>query len=223
MRRGTVAGIVAVLVAVVLGIGLFRWIDDDPAEPEAHTGDAVVRAEVVEPLELARRRVITDADPCDTPAAKPFRPVSLAVPGLVGAQTVLALPRDSRGTPGVPPLGSGKQHVAWDAPGVLPGEPSGKVMLNAHAWPDRSALGDRFVAGLDVGERIVLSGRGGQRLCYEVTERTEVPFDDSAMINRVYALGGPPEAVMIVCSGTRTGPGEWSHRTVWFARPVGTA
>lgn len=220
MRRGTIAGVVAVLVAVAVGLGLAQWLGDDPPVREARVGAAVEAEEPAEAPRVAERRVLTVPGPCDRPAAKPFRPVALAVPGLVPARPVVALPREASGAPGVPPLGSGKHHVGWDAPGPLPGSPAGKVLLNAHAWPDRSALGDRFVRGLDVGERLVMAGRGGARLCYEVAARTEVPFDDPAIIKRVYADGGPPEAVIIVCSGTRTGPGEWSHRTVWFARPV---
>jgi hypothetical protein len=51
-----------------------------------------------------------------------------------------------------------------------------------------------------------------------VTERTEVPF--AAPGGRVYDTEGPPQAVIIVCSGVRTGPGHWTQRTLWFARPV---
>jgi len=26
--------------------------------------------------------------------------------------------------------------------------------------------------------------------------------------------------VIVVCSGERLGPGDWTHRTLWFASPV---
>ncbi len=35
-----------------------------------------------------------------------------------------------------------------------------------------------------------------------------------------YDADGPPRVAIIVCSGTRTGPGEWSHRTIWFGRAI---
>jgi hypothetical protein len=159
--------------------------------------------------------------PCTHPAQRSFVPVSADATDAATGAAVLALPRDAAGVPGVPPLStSGKNAFAWDASGVRPGSPDGNVLLNAHTWPDGSALGNRLLAGLDVGEQVVLHGATGVRLCYRVTERVEVRADQP--FPRYYGVpGGPPQVAIVVCSGSRLGPGQWTHRTVWFARPVG--
>lgn len=151
--------------------------------------------------------------------ARPFTPTSVAIPGLTGGARVLALPRDADGVPGVPPLTSaGKAEFAWDRPpGIRPGERRGNVLLNAHTWPDGTALGNRLLAGLHEGDRIVVRGRGAS-LCYRVTDRVSVPAGASG--HRYYDRTGRPQLAIVVCSGTRLGPGSWTRRTLWFASPV---
>ena len=120
--------------------------------------------------------------------------------------------------PGVPPLTStGKFQFAWDREqGIRPGDPAGNVLLNAHTWPDGSALGNHLLAELQRGDRIVVRG-GTARLCYRVTERVEVLAERG--MPRYYARDGSPQLAIVVCSGRRLGPGVWEKRTVWFASP----
>jgi hypothetical protein len=150
--------------------------------------------------------------------AHPFAPTSIAIPGVTRGATVLAPPRETNGVPGTPPLTSeGKLEFAWDrAQGIRPGDAHGNVLLNAHTWPDGSALGNRMLAGLHEGDRIMVRGRTG-RLCYRVTERVEVAASDGLV--RYYARRGRPQLAIVVCSGRRLGPGEWENRTIWFASP----
>jgi hypothetical protein len=162
----------------------------------------------------APRATLAAKPPCTT-ATEPFVPTAIDITGVDYA--VQALPRDERNIPGVPSLGD-KFVVAWDAPGVRPGESRGNVLLNTHTWPDGSALGNRFLARLHEGDVFVLK-EGGIRQCYRVAERTEVSVENPPL-KRVYDREGPPHAVIIVCSGTRLGPGEWTHRMLWFAQPV---
>ena len=70
---------------------------------------------------------------------------------------------------------------------------------------------------LDEGDRIVLEGANA-RLCYTVNKRIEVLATDG--YSPYYDRDGSPKIALIVCSGERTGPGEWSHRTIWFAEPM---
>jgi sortase (surface protein transpeptidase) len=127
-------------------------------------------------------------------------------------------PRETDGVPGTPPLTTrGKSLFAWDREqGIRPGDLAGNVLLNAHTWPDGSALGNRLLARLHVGDRIVVRGADA-RLCYRVTERVEVPAD--ANMPRYYDTAGPPQLAILVCSGRRLGPGNWEKRTIWFASP----
>lgn len=156
---------------------------------------------------------------CETPATEPFTPTRITVQGVVREAKVLALPRDSSNVPRVPPTSqAGKQQVAWDRPpGIEPGSPKGNVLLNAHTWPDGLALGNKFLKGLDEGDRIVLHGDGATS-CYEVDKRIEVRASDGYV--PYYDREGPPQVALLVCSGKRLGPGDWTHRTIWFAKAV---
>lgn len=167
------------------------------------------------PAEVQAGVTVERATPACATAA-PFVPSQIAVPGVVGRAEVRALPRDADHVPGVPPV-SQKHAFAWDRPGIRPGEPRGNVLMNVHTWPDGSATGNALLRELHVGDRIDLFGEG-RRLCYEVTERIEVHVDDG--YPPYYDTEGPHQLAVVVCSGVRRGPGDWSHRTIWFARPM---
>jgi hypothetical protein len=161
----------------------------------------------------------TTDSPCANPATESFRPTRITVQGVIRNAKVLALPRDSRNVPLVPPVAAvGKTQVAWDRPpGIKPGSPKGNVLLNAHTWPDGSALGNKMLKRLDKGDRIILRGDDAT-LCYEVDERIDVRASEG--YPPYYDREGPPKIAFLVCSGKRLGPGEWTHRTIWFASPV---
>lgn len=154
-----------------------------------------------------------------TAVAQAFTPRTITVAGVTRDADVVAPPRDANGVPGTPPLSSyGKSVFAWDREQqVRPGDPAGNVLLNAHTWPDGSALGNRLLAALQPGDRIVVRGADAE-LCYRVTERVEVLAEDG--LARYYATDGPPQLAIVVCSGRRLGPGVWEKRTVWFAAPA---
>ena len=167
---------------------------------------------------MARGTTLKPRPACG-PAVHAFAPRTVSVAGVTRGASVVAPPRDANDIPGVPPLTSaGKVLFAWDREqGISPGDPHGNVLLNAHTWPDGSALGNRLLATLHHGSRIVVRGEG-ERLCYRVTEEVEVLA--SAGLPRYYDKTGPPQLAILVCSGRRLGPGDWTHRTVWFARQV---
>lgn len=153
-------------------------------------------------------------------AVQPFRPTSLRIPNVVGPTRVLAMGRDRNGVPRTPPLTErGKWQFAWDK-ARRPGSGHGVVRLNAHTYPRFAglALGNRLLARLRLGAQIVVSGPGSARLCYRVIRRVKKRAGGS--FADYYAMSGPPRLAILVCSGRRRGPGDWSHRTVWFAEPV---
>ncbi len=155
--------------------------------------------------------------PCPT-TARPFEPTRVDVPGVDRGAGVVFPARVRVDVPGTPSTDStGKQQFAYDrVQDVQPGDRRGNVLLNAHTFPDGSALGNRLLDGLREGGRLVLSD-GDRRLCYRVTERLEVSAD--ANFYRYYDQDGPARVAIVVCSGERLGPGIWTRRTVWFARP----
>jgi hypothetical protein len=95
--------------------------------------------------------------------------------------------------------------------------------MNAHSWADGSALGNVLLAHLHAGDLVLVQGAGGSRQCYRVRQRLVVPFPDSPhrVIARYYATKGAPRLALVTCSGRRLAHGVWTHRTLWFARPLG--
>lgn len=153
-----------------------------------------------------------------------FDPASVTIPGVVGATAVLSRGRDSHGVPLPPPLTDrGKWQLAWDRESSLrPGDPRGVVRFSAHTYPrdgsHGSALGNRLLARLRTGARLQVMGGEGQLLCYRVVRRVDVRAEES--VPGYYSATGPARLAILVCSGTRRGPGNWSHRTIWYAVPV---
>lgn len=156
-----------------------------------------------------------------------FRPTSLTIDGVVEPTKVLALGQDHEGVPRPPPLTErGKWQFAWDkAAGVRPGSPEGVVRLTAHTYPRDgsygSALGNLLLDRLRTGASLEVSGAGGERLCYRVTRKVEVSA--KASLSGYYSTIGSPRLAILVCSGRRRGPGDWTRRTIWYAEPTGAA
>lgn len=144
-----------------------------------------------------------------------------------GRYPVLARGRDRRGVPKPPPLtDKGRWQLAWDKESrIRPGGRRGVVRLTAHTYPrDGSyghALGNRLLRKLHPGDRLVVSGPEGERHCYRVQRRIRVRATSS--VPAYYSSSGPSRLAILVCSGTRRGPGDWSHRTIWLAKPTEVA
>ncbi|HEX7717809.1 MAG TPA: class F sortase [Marmoricola sp.] len=167
---------------------------------------------------------VLDPKPCYRGATEPFTPKRITVPGIVRDAEVLALPRDAANVPSAPPISDvGKTQFAWSIPpDPMPGDPKGNTLLNAHTWPDGTALGNKLLDGLQVGGRVILHGRAAdgtpQTLCYQVTKRDVIVASDGSF--EYYESEGPPQIAIIVCSPPRLGPGNWLHRTIWYASPL---
>ena len=201
------AGVVVALLLVALAIWLLRPPPDAPAASRP----TPMATPTPPPSPTAK------PSPCDDQATGPITPARIAFPGIARNLKVLALPRDSNNIPSVPPT-SAKRQVAWDRPpGLKPGSKKGNVLLNAHTWPDGSALGNLLLDKLGKGDRIIVRGQG-QTLCYEVDREVEVLAANG--FPEYYDREGPPQLALLVCSGQRLGPGNWTHRTIWFATPV---
>ena len=172
------------------------------------------------------------ARPACTAVDHPFRPSTLTIDGVLAPTTVIGRGQDRHGVPKPPPLTErGKWQLAWDkASGVRPGGTAGVVRLTAHTYPrhrpsDRGrdgapALGNLLLARLRIGAQLDVTGANGDRLCYRVTRRQQVRA--TASLSGYYDTTGSPRLAILVCSGTRRGPGDWTHRTIWWAQPVAT-
>jgi hypothetical protein len=200
--------VLALAVALIAAVWFLRPSPDTPAAA-THPTTAV--------REPSRSPTHT-TDPCSSRSSGEFAPSKITVTGVFANAPVLALARDDKNVPSVPPVTeTGKREVAWDRPpGIRPGAPKGNVLLNVHTWPDGTALGNQLLKGLKVGGRIIVRN-DTEVLCYRVERRTEVPA--STLIPALYDTGGAPQLVIIACSGKRLGPGDWTHRTLWYAVP----
>jgi len=208
-RRRTALG-VFVVVAAILAVWLL-WPDPEEkvAEPKPVLPQATLAGEHLKP------------QVCHQPVTRPFVPTRITVPKVTTNAEVLALPRDGNNVPSAPPISNaGKTQFAWDEPTIKPGEPKGNVLINAHTWPDGTALGNHLLDNLQVGGRIIVNGKGGAQLCYKVTKRDVIVASDGSW--EYYEQNGPPQIALIVCSPPRLGPGNWVHRTIWYASPVGS-
>ena len=220
----------ALLVGVALGgIFLIRPGDEPtpPAATEATEATEAAPSPLPSPSASATRpprmrvepgttlKAAPPAPACDQ-AAGGITPASIAIPEVTSGASVVTPPRDGNNIPGTPPISTaGKYVFAWDtAQGTRPGDDAGNVLINAHTWPDGSALGNAMLAHLFVGDQVVVQG-DGVRLCYEVNERVEVLASEG--LARYYDLEGPNQLAILACSGRRLGPGNWEKRTVWFA------
>jgi hypothetical protein len=207
---GRRSALVALVVATVIALAYALWPDGTKVE-----------ASKPAPVPAVQKVVAgTTMHPtvCGKPATKPFVPKQISVDGVTNRARVLALPRDFENVPQAPPLSDvGKTEFAWDAPTVKPGAPKGNVLINAHTWPDGSALGNHLLENLHVGDRIVVHGTYAE-LCYKVRKRTVIVASEGSY--DYYAQHGPPQLALIVCSPPRLGPGNWYHRTIWYASPI---
>lgn len=206
LRRRYALLVAAVLIAVVAAT---IWFLRPGSNPPA----------TAEPARVAPTASTTpDNGPCASPASDEFTPTKITVPGVFDNAPVLALPRDAKDVPSIPPVTeTGKREIAWDRPpGIRPGSPNGNVLLNVHTWPDGTALGNQLLKDLDVGGRIIVRG-AHDVLCYRVAKRVDVPT--GTLIPALYETGGSPQLVIIACSGRRLGPANWTKRTLWYAVP----
>jgi len=144
-----------------------------------------------------------------------------AVISHIGRVQMITVGTNSDGSMGTPPLtNTGKHMLAWYNRSARPGSGSGRVATDAHSWPDGSALGNQLYANLVKGDTIALSDGSGHRTCFTVTSRTQYSASRVPMSSVVNGSRSSQSMSIVVCSGQRLGPGNWSQRTVWIAQAI---
>lgn len=154
----------------------------------------------------------TSGSVCATPARKPFVPTRATIAHV--GRNIAVYPVATGGEP--PLTTAGKAALGWDREGPKPGSAYGNVRMTAHTYPDGSALGNRMLKRLHVGARIIVRG-SASTLCYRVTR---IKVTTPTRLGGYYSTTGKPKLAIVVCSGRRLGPGNWTNRTIWLARPV---
>ena len=140
----------------------------------------------------------------------------------IGRVRVISVGTNKDGSMGTPPLtNAGKKWLAWYNRSSKPGTGKGGVATDAHTWPDGSALGNKLLKSLVKGDTIVLTDAKAQkRVCYRVTSRKQYPRSKVPMNTVVNGTGKGQTLSIVVCSGRRLGPRNWTDRTVWIAQAV---
>ena len=156
---------------------------------------------------------------CTRPAHG-FVPGSARIPALGRTVRVIQVARTSNNAVGAGPVTeAGKWLMSMD-PYTRPSSRRGSVLLSGHTWPDGSALGNALLRDLQAGHRVVLiGGKGTLHACYNVQRRVSYPVGD-VPYRKAFRADGPERIVIVACSGKRLGPGNWTHRTLWYATPV---
>lgn len=183
---------------------------------------ALLPGPAAEAAEAATPTARAAATGCATTASSGFRPVGARFDVLGRELRVVPVRRTANGAIGTPPVTkAGKKMVGWDRY-VRPGSGVGSVILDAHTWPDGSALGNTLLRSLRAGHTFALRAANGRTVCYRVQARRSYP---AARVPRAKAFRdwGPEQAVIVVCSGRRLGPGKWTRRTIWYAVPLAPA
>lgn len=210
-RVAALASAVAVAASVVVGV-----TGSGTATAQVPSGDPALSSAGTTSSVAAPAGTVTPAATCPT-RSKRFAPTKITLAGVIRNATIVMPPRVG-GVPGAPPLTSaGKWQVAMDRKWpIRPGDPYGNFILNAHVWPDGSALGNKMLQKLGVGDRIVVKN-ADHKLCYRVVKKVQVSPREA--LKRYYKVDGPPRLAIVVCSGTRLAAGVWSKRTIWYAAP----
>ena len=196
----------AVLVAVAVATSSF-WL--------ATGGHAVAQ-----PVPTASTRS-TAATGCPTTLNKPLTPKRITVQGVTTKAKVIMPKRLAGRVPGDPPLTeAGKEMFAFDKyTGIYPGTPFGVVRMNAHVWPDGSAVGNRMLKNLKIGNRIVVFGLT-KKICYRVVDKVVVDAT-----GRCCATTGRRQAAAghrgLLRQAARPWQLDQAHRLVRQAREVG--
>ncbi len=150
-------------------------------------------------------------------ATHEFKPKQAAISKVGGWFRVSKVGRTRSGEMGTPPLNSsGKWTVGW-YPSRGPGTRAGAVPLNAHTWPNGSALGNSMLRKMRKGSVIWLQG-DARAACYKVVKKATYPRN-KAPLKKILGAWGKPRLTITVCSGKRLGARNWTHRTVWYAVP----
>lgn len=215
VRRRFHVGLAILCLLVVCATGTWL-IWDQPVERDS--APVYPHAQAISPL-VSKPESVPARATCST--GDTFTPTWISIQGVTDHLPVLGVARTLVDVSGVLPVTTtSKWQVGWDDASARPGSMQGNVLLTAHTWPSFDpALGNQLLAKLNSGAKVILHGVNGQRACYQVTQIVTKPVADYPS-DAVYRTSGSPGLAITVCSGERLGPGDWSDRTIWFAKAV---
>jgi hypothetical protein len=131
------------------------------------------------------------------PPATGTVPVAIALPDRGVSAPVVPTGTDAEGALVIP---DPPTTVGWWAPGALAGAATGTTVLAGHVDSAVAGIGTFAVLrGIEVGERVVLTGADGRTLAYRVVARRQLGKAD--LPADLFARAGPPRLVLVTCGG----------------------
>ncbi len=171
-------------------------------------------------LNLPAASAAATAPTCSKRNATPFVPVAISVKG-IGRVQVKGLNAQPDGVPKTLPINKvGKTKIAWDRPGFRPGDATGHVLMNAHVWSDGTSVGDLLNEKLKRGKIVKVMGSAGQVQCYRLSKRIVKKPSRKLAVKFYGDIHSKHRLSILTCTGERRGPGDWSLRSIWFAKPI---
>jgi LPXTG-site transpeptidase (sortase) family protein len=219
-RRTALGGGVALVSAVVLGIGLFAVVS------------ALTDSGVSLPAQGSIQDIIGPEQPVgNSPAPQPVptgpAPVRVVIPRLYIDAPVISLGLDADRYPQVPDR---PDQIAWYTFSAAPGHSSNAVFSGHVDWQTRA--GDPIpgvfydLRELEIGDDITVSLEDGQQLQYKVSGNVATAYDDPNVV-KAMDLTAKDVITLITCGGTwikdpsKAEGGNYSHRVIVRAERVG--
>jgi hypothetical protein len=111
--------------------------------------------------------------------------------------------------------------LGWYRFGASPGDRRGSAVLGGHVDSIERGIGPLArLASVPVGERIVVTGPGGKRLTYQVTDVERIA-KAALPVDTIFRPGGPHQLVVVTCGGRYLpDAGGYEDNIVVTARPV---
>jgi sortase (surface protein transpeptidase) len=142
-------------------------------------------------------------------------PVSLQIPKLNLQATIEQVGMDKQGRMDVP---KNADNVGWYNLGYKPGDKGSAVMAGHLDKASGAPAVFWNVSKLHPGDTILVTEENGKRLTFSVSKVTNYPYNDFPL-QEVFGASDEARLNLITCQGTwNKTTGNYSHRTVVFAR-----
>lgn len=209
-RRCLILAVVLLLVGLAIGVRAWTYrADGTTSEAPVWTPDAPVSM----PPSPTQLPVACQTTPTE------FVPTSFTIDRLERSWEVLALGLDSRGAAAAPPTDR-LDVVAWFDESPKAGSDQGKVLITAHTFANRVALGNELNEGLlQDGDIVRLTDAAGDTACYQYTNAAKIWVTDyDPESDAVYDEVGAPQIAIVVCADWNPTTRVAESRVIYYFR-----
>ncbi|SEQ27275.1 class F sortase [Lentzea albida] len=193
----TRAGVLALVVSVVLGLGAVWLVSRGERDFGAEVVREMATASTTSPQAVAGAPVPTR--PADLPVERQdVPPTSLSVPGIGLTARVVPTGVDDNAEFAVPPS---VDVVGWYEFGVGLDSPAGSLVIGGHVDSATDGPGAFYrLRELDRGDEVALTGQDGRVRRYRVVAREQYPKKDLDL-GPYFTSTGAPRLTLFTCGG----------------------